>query len=234
MPEVYLITGNLTVSGNTNLISEAIIPSGFSSYSFLPFNPNTNNSTFEPRYLLSNGTESTLPFAFGGPQPWPYATGVLIRFGFYNYNINQLPRWINTMQWLQVTGASLSSMRTGTSYINHSTGQAFRLPWTSFNNVPGSFFIRTIGRTYNIDQRLDHIENSGAFALNANDKIGFGTFTPNEKIDINGNLKVDETGFFQKIFIDNQEFTTANQFNPISQSQIEYNPVIGIIYEGVI
>jgi len=230
MPEVYLITGNLTVSGNASLISESLIPSGFTNMSFLPFNPNTNSSTFEPRYLLSNGTESQLPFAFGGPQPWPYATGVLIKFGFYNYNINQLPRWINTMQWVQVTGSTIAGMRTGTRYINYKTGEAFPLPWTSFSNVPGSFFIRAIARAYNIDQRLDHIENSGAFALNANDKVGFGTFIPSEKIDIDGNLRVEETGFFEKIFIDNQEFNANNQFNPISQSQRDYNQVLGVIF----
>jgi len=230
MAEVYLITGNLTVSGNSNLISETIIPSGFTNTSFLPFNPNTNTSTYEPRYLLSNNTESNLPFAFSGPQPWPYATGVLIKFGFYNYNINQLPRWINTMQWVQVTGATLGGLRTGTSYITHKTGERFKLPWTSFNDVPASFFIRAIGRTYNIDQRLDHIENSGAFALNANDKIGFGTFIPSEKVDINGNLKVDETGFFEKIFIDNKEFNINNQFNPILQLSREYNQAVGNLF----
>ena len=231
MPEVYLITGNFTVSGNTNLVSDSIIPSGFTNSSFLPFNRNTNSSTYEPRYLLSNGTESQLPFATVGPiASWPYATGVLIKFGFYNYNIDQLPRWINTMQWVQVTGQTIPGMRTGISYVTHKTGEVFKLPWTSFNDVPGTFFIRAIARTYNVDQRLDHIETSGAFALNSNDKIGFGTFTPTEKIDINGNLKVEQTGFFEKIYIDNTLLTINNNPDPRFILNKEYNAILGIVY----
>lgn len=231
MPETYLITGNLTVSGNTNLFSDSIVPSGFTNYSFIPFIPGAGTSTYQTRYLLSNGTESTLPFAQIGPiANWPYATGIVIRFGFYESNMYQLPRWINTIKWVQITGAAIANLRTGINFVTHKTGENFKLPWTSFNDVPGSFFVRMMSKCYNVNERLDYIENSGAFALMPEQKIGFGTFEPTEKIDINGNLKVEETGFFGKIFINNEIFTINTNPDPRFILNKEYNPILGIVY----
>ena len=230
MPDVALITGNLVVSGNTNLYGSTYIPSGYVNNSFLPYNPNTNASTYEPRYVLSNGAESSLPFAFvGPPASWPYATGVLIKFGFYGTNIDQLPTWINTMKWLQVTGDSLSpwTLRTGQAYVINKTGEKFKLPWTSFSSVPNRFFIKAIGVAFNLTERLDHLENSGAFALLSNHKIGFGTHQPTEKLEINGNIRVENTGFFESVFINGKFFDAEKTYNPTFTASIDVNNVFG-------
>ena len=230
MPDITLITGNLTVSGSSRLEGLTNIKSGYINRSFIPFNPNNNTSTYDPKYLLSNGTESSLPFAFG-PQPWPYATGVRIKFHFRSdaNNVHQLNPWINGMKWTQVTGTSLSpfNLRSGASFVINKTGENFKLPWRSFNDVPDRFFIRADVYPFTAEERSTHLENSGMFAIQNNQKIGFGTFDPSEKIDINGNLKIENTGFFESIVINNQKVNVENIYNPTFVSDLNPNPILG-------
>jgi hypothetical protein len=229
MSDITLITGNLTVSGNANLYSSTYLPTGYVNNTFLPFNPNNNVATFEPRYTLSNGKISQFPFeSIGGPPSnWPYATGVLIRFGFYENNIHQLPTWINTMKWQQVSGTSLNpyNLRTGERYVINKTGEIFSLPWTSFNSIPNKFFIRARGTAFTLDERLNHIENSGTFALLDIQKIGFGTHQPTEKVDVDGNFLVENTGFFQQILINGEILDPDKQYDPTFITSINKNDI---------
>ena len=59
MADISLITGNLTVLGSTTLSGSSFLTSGYTNNPFVPSSPIT-------RYLLSNGTESTIPFGGGG------------------------------------------------------------------------------------------------------------------------------------------------------------------------
>jgi hypothetical protein len=186
MADITLIPGNLSVLGTTTLSGSAYIPSGYTNNAFVP-------STPIQRYLLSNGTESTIPFAAGGV----YATGFKFSFNFSSEA--DLNRHINTQNWYIVTGASLVGRVQGnnTTQINK-TGVIIPFP----NPAPASFFSQALLTNYTIDERFNHIEQSGVFALQNGQKIGFGTFNPQEKVHIvGGNLKVDNTGFFNNIII---------------------------------
>jgi hypothetical protein len=186
MPDISLITGNLTVLGTTTLSGTAFLPSGYTNNAFVP-------STPIQRYLLSNGTESTVPFGAGGV----YATGFKFSFNFSSQA--DLNRHINTQNWYIVTGTTLNGRVQGnnTTQINK-TGVIIPFP----NPAPASFFSQARLTNYTIDERFNHIEQSGVFALQSEQKIGFGTFDPQEKVHIaGGNLKVDNTGFFNNIII---------------------------------
>jgi hypothetical protein len=189
MADISLITGNLTVLGTTTLSGSAYIPSGYTNNAFVP-------STPIQRYLLSNGTESTVPFGLGGV----YATGFKFSFNFSNEA--DLNRHINTQKWYIVTGASLARRVQGNNTIQiNKTGVTIPFP----NPAPSQFFSQAFLTNYTIDERFNHIEQSGVFALENRQKIGFGTFDPQEKVHIaGGNLRVDNTGFFNNIHLSGQ------------------------------
>jgi hypothetical protein len=186
MADISLITGNLTVLGSTSLSGSAYIASGYTNNAFVP-------STPIQRYLLSNGTESVIPFGPGGV----YATG--FKFSFTFSSQADLNRHINTQKWYIVTGSSVPGRIQGNNTIQiNKTGVTIPFP----NPAPPAFFSQGILTSYTIDERFNHIEQSGVFALQNGQKIGFGTFDPQEKVHIaGGNLKVDNTGFFNNIII---------------------------------
>jgi hypothetical protein len=189
MADISLITGNLTILGSTTLSGSAYIPSGYTNTPFVP-------STPVQRYLLSNGTESTLPFAPSGV----YATG--FKFSFIFSSDADLNRHINTQRWYILTGSTLNGRVQGDNTIQiNQTGVTIPFPVPN----PASFYSQAVLTNYSIDERFNHIEQSGVFALQNRQKIGFGTFNPQEKIHVSGgNLRVDNTGFFNDIYLGGQ------------------------------
>lgn len=203
MADISLITGNLTVLGSTTLSGLAFLRSGYVNNSFVPSSPNQ-------RYLLSNGTESSVPFGPGGV----YATG--FKFGWTFSTPADLNRHINTQRWYITTGSSLGGRIQGNNTIQiNKTGVIIPFP----NPAPASFFSQGVLTSYTIDERFNHIEQSGVFALQSGEKIGFGTFDPREKVHISGgNLRVDNTGIITYITGTNANISTINSNKFILQN----------------
>jgi hypothetical protein len=190
MADITIITGNLNVSGATTLAGISYIPSGYTNNSFVPFNPSNGVGIYTVRYLNTAGQENQFPIGT--------VTGVRAFFNFAVSNEAQLSRHIRTQKWFLRTGASLGGRIQGNNTIQiNSTGVVIPV------NNPPSFFSQAVLTAYTIDERFNHIEQSGVFALESNEKIGFGTYQPTEKVDIAGNLKVRQTGIFQGIFLTN-------------------------------
>lgn len=190
MADISIITGNLNVSGTTTLAGVSYIPSGYTNDAFVPFNPSNGVGIYTARYLFSDGTEKPLPFP-----------GTVTGFkGFFNFGQSseaQLSRHIRTQKWFLRTGVSLEGRIQGNNTIQiNSTGSS--IPFTS---VPPSFFSQAVLTAYTIDERFNHIEQSGVFALESHEKIGFGTYQPQQKVDIAGNLNVRQTGMFKDILL---------------------------------
>jgi len=197
MAEINLITGDLTVSGISNFLSNTFIPTGYTNKGFsINRGDGSTSVPYKVKYLKSNGTETLTPAD-------PLATGMRGYIEITNLNLSQLSRHIRTQRFTIETGnslnASLFKEAYSTSFLN-STGVT--VPYTSVN---GPVYSRAKFTLMTLDQRLDHIENSGVFAIMPEERIGFGTFQPQEKVHINGNIKVQNTGFFKKLIINNQE-----------------------------
>ena len=203
MADISLITGNLTVLGSTTLSGSSFLTSGYTNNPFVPSSPIT-------RYLLSNGTESTIPFGGGGA----FATG--FKFGWGFSTPADLNRHINTQRWYIITGSSVPGRIQGNNTIQiNKTGVIIPFP----NPAPASFFSQGILTSYTIDERFNHIEQSGVFALQSTQKIGFGTFDPQEKVHISGgNLRVDNTGIITFITGTNANISTINSNKFILQN----------------
>jgi hypothetical protein len=211
MADISLITGNLTVLGSTTLSGIAFLPSGYTNNAFVPSSPIT-------RYLLSNGTESTIPFGGGGA----FATG--FKFGWGFSTPEDLNRHINTQKWYIITGSSVPGRVQGNNTIQiNKTGVIIPFP----NPAPPAFFSQGILTSYTIDERFNHIEQSGVFALQSGQKIGFGTFDPQEKVHISGgNLLVNNTGIITSITgtnanisnINSNKFILQNSFVPSAEN----------------
>jgi len=189
MADISLITGNLTILGSTTLSGSAYLPSGYTNNAFVPSSP-------VQTYLLSNGAQSGVPFGPGGV----YATG--FKFNFRFSSDADLNRHINTQKWYILTGSTINGRIQGDNTIQiNKTGVTIPFP---VPNPPG-FYSQAVLTSYTIDERFNHIEQSGIFALQNGQKIGFGTFDPQEKIHVSGgNLRVDNTGFFNDIYLGTQ------------------------------
>lgn len=175
MADINVITGNLTVSGTFTASGFAFLPSGYTNLSFSPL-----AGALTRIYLNNNGTVSTAPSSLST------GTRVYIPFPSNYSNSDDLSRHIRTQKITLLTGNSASlSLRTPVGpYINE-TG--ITLP---FNLATGPQFIGAGYTVYNIDERFNHIEQSGIFALKSGEKIGFGTYQPTEKVHVNGNLRI--------------------------------------------
>jgi len=219
MAEINLITGNLTVSGISNFLSNTFIPSGYTNKSFsINRGDGSTSVPYKVKYLKSNGTETLTPAD-------PLATGMRGYVEITNLNLSQLSRHIRTQRFTIETGNSLSSSSFreayNTSFLN-STG--ITVPYTA---ATGPIYSRAKFTLMTLDQRLDHIENSGIFALLPEEKIGFGTFQPQEKVHVDGNIRVQNTGFFKKLIINNQEVNLAG--GGFIKRDISYSPSIGVL-----
>jgi hypothetical protein len=198
MADITIITGNFNVSGTTTLAGTSYIPSGYTNNSFVPFNPSTNVGIYTVRYLFSDGTEKPLPFP-------GTITGFKAFFNFAQSNEAQLSRHIRTQKWFIRTGTSTQGRIQGDNPIQiNSTGLTVPLA------NPPNFFSQAVLTAYSIDERFNHIEQSGVFALEPHEKIGFGTYQPQEKVDIAGNLNVRQTGIFKGIFLTNNYIPSSS------------------------
>jgi len=200
MAEINLITGDLTVSGSTTLVNNTFIPSGYVTM-VSPVTRSSIDSTraFNIAYLKSNGTITYSALD-------PLATGARVYLEITNSNYDQFSNHIRTQKLSIETGNQTNIWReayNGASYINSS---GFTVPYSSST---GPINLRPKFKLMTLAERLDHIENSGTFALMPSDKIGFGTYQPTEKVHVNGNLKVENTGYFNKLIINSREVNVS-------------------------
>lgn len=192
MSDINLITGNLSVKGTFQTSSNAYIPSGYTTNSFLPFNPQTNIGTWKTSnvWILNDGSLASIPLGFS-PSRW--ATGLMPGFNFPSQD--QLSRHIRTQKWNALTGDSLNPggliQGKNPTQINATGQNVIPTFWTSQAQVPNRAFWQARLTSFTIDERFNHIEQSGVFALLSGEKIGFGTYNPQEKVDIEGNLALD-------------------------------------------
>jgi len=211
MADITVVTGNLTVSGVTTFATDTFIPSGYTSQSFFPTVGGGNTSkVYGTLYLKSNGTTTTTPGD-------PLATGLK---GFVYYtatNPEQISRHIRTQKFTLRTGNNFAPgtwQFTNQGFNINATGMV--VPYIPTGTNEGPKYSQGVTRLLTLDERLERIETSGTFALLPNEKIGFGTFLPTEKVHIsNGNLKVDNTGIFTYI-----TGNTANLNNILSNKII--------------
>jgi hypothetical protein len=199
MAEINLITGDLTVSGATTFLGSTYIPSGYVTV----VSPVTRSSINQARafnivYLKNNGTITYSPLD-------PLATGVKLYLEITDSNYDQFSNHIRTQKLSIETGNQANVWREAynTSFMNSS---GFIVPYSSVN---GPTYLRPKFKLMTLSERIDHIENSGTFALMPNEKIGFGTYEPSEKVHVNGNLRVQNTGFFKKLVVNNKEVNIA-------------------------
>jgi len=214
MADINVITGNLTVSGVTTLQNTSHIPSGYVSSSFFPTISDLNLVKADTRFwLLNNGTEVPNP-SIGYPNA--NTTGIRIQLNFTDLNRNQLDRHIRTQAFGIFTGNGFNVnnyILTPEGFKQNFTG-SFYIPWSLAAGPQGT---NPATRLMTINQRLDHIETSGTFALLDNHKIGFGTFQPQEKVHVSGgNLRVDNTGIIENLINTNLNSTNINSINVFS------------------
>lgn len=165
MPDINIISGNLTVSGVFAASGYAYIPSGYTNTSFTPGG----------LYLTYLNSGNNL-----GLGSW--TTGIKAR---YLVTEDAGSRHVRTQKWQLLTGNSLDAL-IPTNKFNYNTLEAF----VPFSIGSGPQFVRAANSVYSIDERFRHIESSGTFALGSQEKIGIGTFQPSEKVHVAGNLRV--------------------------------------------
>lgn len=185
---VALSTGNLTVLSGFEVVNDAHIPSGYTTSAFLP---TVNDSqpfgaaAFTRTFLNNDGTETTFPKGPGAITATG-SKGVLI---FNPLNSGQFNRHIQTQKWALYTGNNLfAPLIKASDFIANSTGIVTPFSWSP---VVGPIYVQGRLEVYEIDERFEHIEKSGAFALLNHEKVGFGTYTPTEKMHVEGNMRID-------------------------------------------
>lgn len=167
---INVISGNLTVSGQFIASGYAYLPSGYTNVAFTPATP-------ARIFLNSNGTISATPSSL--------STGARYYFSFNNTSNPDLSRHLRTQKWELLTGNVLPpGISAGQFYVNQ-TGVT--LPFTL---AGGPQYFRTRTVPYSIEERFNHLEESGLFALQTNERIGIGTFQPREKMHVNGNVRI--------------------------------------------
>lgn len=200
---VNIATGDLKITDSFEVLGNAYIPSGYTNFAFLPVLDDANpggSQAFTRTWLNSNGTETAFPTAF--------STGNKGFFRFNPLNSGQLNRYIQTEKFILYTGNSLVPFLVphGKDFQSNITGIV-----TPFSFATGPQFIQGRLELYEIEERFEHIETSGTFCLLPNQKMGFGTFTPKEKMDIEGNLRID-----------------GGYINPITGNNVVFN-ITGIL-----
>jgi len=187
---VALTTGNLTVLSGFEVTNDAYIPSGYTNTAFLPSSndnfPNSDN-VYVRTYLNADRTETSFPI-FSGPS---ISTGTKGGLAFKSLNSGQFNRHLQTQKWILYTGNSLntSAFKPYGQYSINNTGIV--VPFNIFAPPFGPVYVFGRLDVFKIDERFDHIERSGVFALLNHEKIGFGTYNPTEKMHVEGNIKID-------------------------------------------
>ena len=194
MAEITLITGDLTVSGSSTFLSNIFIPSGYTNEAFAITKSLTNQDRpIDILYYKSNGTTTRTSLD-------PLATGMKVSLQITDQNYNQLSRHIATQKLTIETGNQIGEWKESPFSLMNSTGVI--IPYSS---ASGPANVRFKYKLMTLNERIEHIENSGVFALMPEDKIGFGTYTPQEKVHVVGNIRVQNTGYFNKLIVNNKE-----------------------------
>lgn len=185
--QIAVTTGNLTVLSGFEVTGPAYIPSGYTNSPFLPTiddNQPFGAAAFARTWLNNDGTETSFPKGPGAIT----ATGTKGVLVFNPLNSGQLNRHIQTQKWALYTGNSLSiKLAQYKDFQPNSTGIIAPWSWSPIQPI----YIQGRLELYEIDERFEHIERSGTFSLLSHEKVGFGTFSPKEKMDIEGNIKID-------------------------------------------
>lgn len=185
---VALSTGNLTVLSGFEVVNDAYVPSGYTTPAFLPTVDDSQpfgTAAFTRTFLNNDGTETTFPKGPGAITATG-SKGVLI---FNPLNSGQLNRHIQTQKWALYTGNNLFvPLIKASDFIANSTGIITPFTWSP---VIGPIYVQGRLEVYEIDERFEHIEKSGTFALLNHEKVGFGTYTPTEKMHVEGNMRID-------------------------------------------
>lgn len=185
---INVATGNLTIA--TGFSFEALdysyIPSGYTNLPSIPLINDSNPGagvTFLRSWLNTDGTETSGPILPGLPVA---STGTKGFFSFTNLNSGSLSRHMMTQKFALFTGNTFP-LRQASDYLANASGVVVPWSWTPLRPQ----FIQGRVTIYDIDERLDHIEESGVLSLLPNQKIGIGTYTPTEKLDVEGNIEID-------------------------------------------
>lgn len=194
---VNIATGDLKIIDSFEVFGTAYIPSGYTNFPFIPVINDSNpfgSQAFNRSWLNSDGTETAFPTSL--------STGNKGFFRFNPLNSGQLNRYIQTEKFILYTGNSLIPFLVthGKDFQGNITGIV-----TPFSFARGPQFIQGRVENYEIEERFEHVETSGTFCLLPDQKMGFGTFTPKEKMDIQGNLRIDG-GYINPITGDNVVF----------------------------
>jgi hypothetical protein len=179
---VVYTTGNQNIGGNKNFNGGFIkFLTGFTNDTFAPNRGGLN--TWELLFLNSGGL-------FGNPivttVPTENTTGVYTYFNFSGLE-DQLDRHIRTQIVRLRTGFATSPKIPYTDFAANTTG--FVVPY-----IPNNIFIQDYTNLA-LEDRLRKIESSGAFCILPNQKMGIGTFTPTEKLDVSGTIKTNRIRF---------------------------------------
>jgi hypothetical protein len=166
MATINVLSGSLKVSGTFAASGYSYFASGYTNQAFTP-------GSLSYTYLNSNNSVGKGAFT----------TGIKARYVIGNQGL--VDRHIRTQKWQLLTGNSTDSYFP-TNKFNYNTLEAF-IPYTS---GVGPEYLKAANYVYDIDERFRHIESSGVFALDSNQKVGIGTFEPSEKVHVNGNIRV--------------------------------------------
>jgi hypothetical protein len=200
---VNIATGDLKITDSFEVLGNAYIPSGYTNFPFLPVLDDADpgsSQAFTRTWLNSAGTPET---AF----PTANSTGTKGFFRFNPLNSGQLNRYLQTEKFILYTGNSLNPFLVPhQDFRSNTTGVV-----TSFSFATGPQFLQGRLELYEIEERFEHIERSGVFCILPNQKMGFGTYTPQEKMDIEGNLRID-----------------GGYINPITGNNVVFN-ITGIL-----
>lgn len=184
---INVATGNLTMTTGTafEALDYSYIPSGYTNLPFIaPINDSNLSlgGSFKRSWLNNNGTETAAPLAPGAIT----STGTKGYFEFNTLNSGSLSRHMMTQKFALFTGNGFPLIQ-ASDYLANASGVVVPWSWTPIRPQ----FIQGRVTIYDIDERLDHIEESGVLSLLPNQKIGIGTYAPTEKLDVEGNIEID-------------------------------------------
>ena len=181
-------TGDQTISGSK------IFSTG--NGAFLKGELIFTNNAFVPR-SVGNGNIATTTF-LNSSSPFESSTWNLSTTGikwFLDFSLSTpetLSRHIRTQALTTKSGSStdlsLNTMKIDQSFMLNTTGVI--RPYYP-NISPPSIFFQANFSNLSLEERLQKIESSGAFAILPSEKMGVGTYQASEKLHVVGNVKVD-------------------------------------------
>jgi hypothetical protein len=161
-------------------------------------------------------------------------TGLQVNLSFQG-NQEDLRKHYNSQYWTLFTGSTavgpFLEFRGNNKNQYQSTGIIISSGAWLPGAVPGTnFFTKIKLQPLSVRQRIETLENSGAFALNSNQKIGIGISNPftTEKLHVNGNVRVDGNLLSNKTF----SGVSLNVSNVSATNITGSNLITGFILRG--